>query len=75
KAPFGAAIRAKHRGIPVIALAGKVPPVTGKALRKVFDVLLPITPEPIPLEMALKTTFTNLQRTAFELGNLLALRK
>ena len=75
KAPFGAAIRAKQKGIPVIALAGKVPPLPDEALHRIFDVLLPITSEPLPLEKALKSTFTNLKRTAFELGNLLALRK
>lgn len=75
KAPFGAAVRAKLSNIPVIAMAGKVPIVPDELLHEVFEVLLPITPEPLDLETALKTTFKNLERTAFELGNLLTLSK
>lgn len=71
KAPFGVAFKAKEKNIPVIALAGRVPLNSNAALKKYFDVLLPINNE--PSENFLEHTKENLKRTATELGNLLVL--
>ncbi len=73
KAPFGVAFRAKELGRPVIALAGKVPLVKSPGLAAYFDVLLAIGQEPMELETAMAATAQNLERTALELGNMLAL--
>lgn len=73
KAPLGVAARAKSRGIPVIALAGKVPVVRNQELSRHFDVLLAIGNTPTDLENALKDTEGNLLRVAEDLGNLLAI--
>ena len=72
KGPFGVAYRAKLKGIPVIALAGKVPLEKNESLQKYFDVLLAISHQPIDLPAALAATENNLIRIAEELGNLLA---
>ena len=74
KAPFGVAARAKQKGLPVIALAGKLPLLPSASLRDYFDVLLPIGHEPSDLAVALRSTASNLIRTGTELGNLLALK-
>ena len=73
KGPFGVAVRAKEKGIPVIGITGKVPLKPGNELRKYFDVLLSIANEPFDTETALQLTADNLSRTAMELGNLLAI--
>ncbi len=73
KGPFGVASRAKAKGLPVIALAGKVPLKVNKALSKYFDVLLAIGNEPVDLPTAIRTTADNLSRTSTVLGNLLAI--
>lgn len=74
KAPFGVALRAKAMNIPVVALAGRVPPQADAQLQRYFDVLLPIGAEPVELAEAMRRTAKDLQRTARQLGNLLALR-
>ncbi len=73
KGPFGVAVRAKEKGIPVIGITGKVPLKPGNELRKYFNVLLSIANEPFDTETALQLTADNLSRTAMELGNLLAI--
>ncbi|MGZ8559346.1 MAG: glycerate kinase [Chitinophagaceae bacterium] len=72
KGPFGVALSAKLKSIPVIALAGKVPLEKNESLQKYFDVLLPISHQPLDLPKALAATESNLIRTAEALGNLLA---
>jgi len=72
KGPYGVAVLAKKYGIPVIGLAGKVPLEPSKELLDLFDVLLPISHEAMPLEQALGYTEANLRRTARALGNVLA---
>jgi glycerate 2-kinase len=72
KAPHGIAIRAKKKGRPVIVLAGKVPLHEIPELKEYFDVLLPISHAPVDLPTALRNTASDLQRTAAQLGNLLA---
>lgn len=73
KAPHGVATRAKKKGRPVIALAGKVPLHEIPELKEYFDVLLPISHAPVDLPTAIRNTASDLQRTAAQLGNWLAL--
>ena len=73
KGPFGVALRAKEKGIPVIGIAGKVPLKPDKELQKYFDVLIPIGNEPFDTTTALQLTADNLRRTSMEIGNLFAL--
>lgn len=72
KAPFGVASRAKTKGIPVIGLAGSIPPEAVPALQEYFDVLLAIGHGPSTLEKAMQHTAADLERTAAQIGNLLA---
>jgi glycerate kinase len=74
KAPFGIAQKALLHHVPVIILAGQVPQNPPKELRQYFDVILPIGHTPSSLEDAIKNTADDLERTAFELGNLLSLK-
>lgn len=69
KGPYGVAIRAKERGIPVIGLAGHVPLQPSDGLLNTFDLLLPIGNGPTSLEEALENTASNLKRTAQTIGN------
>lgn len=71
KGPYGIAVRAKEKGIPVIGLAGYVPLLPSSMLLDTFDLLLPIGNGPTSLEEALKNTTSNLKRTARTIGNLL----
>lgn len=74
KAPFGVALRAREKNIPVIGIAGKVPVAIDPLLQSFFDVLLPIGHEPLLLADALPYTTANLIRTGRLVGDLLALR-
>ncbi|WP_285058159.1 glycerate kinase [Pedobacter ginsengisoli] len=73
KGPFGVAYHAKLKGLPVVALAGKVPLERNVNLQAYFDVLLPIGNQPEDLATALASTADNLIRTAEALGNMLVL--
>jgi glycerate 2-kinase len=73
KGPFGVAQRAKAKGLPVIAIAGKVPDEEIAELRECFDIIIPIGNSDFDKETALKSTIKNLTRTSMEMGNLLAL--
>jgi len=75
KGPFGVALRAKGKGIPVIGLAGKVPLESNSNIQKYFDVLIAIGHQPESLSSSLGATKQNLIRTARELGNLLAMQQ
>ncbi|NGM65579.1 glycerate kinase [Sphingobacterium sp. SGR-19] len=72
KAPVGVASFAKQYGIPTVGIAGRVPLEPSSALLDMFDVLLPISHEAMPLTKALANTEQNLRRTAQALGNILA---
>jgi len=74
KGPFGVAKRATERGIPVIGLAGKIPPDRIESLDKYFDVLLSIDSEETELAKALSHTKENLKRTSKEIGDVIAER-
>lgn len=72
KGPFGVAVKAKEKGLPVIAVAGKVPLVKDMGLQKYFDVLLAIGNAPAELSAALVRSRENMVRMGWEIGNLLA---
>lgn len=73
KGPFAVAKAAKRLGIPVIGIAGKVPLQNSALLSEYFNVLLPITNEPMALVQAILSTYQNLLRTGTAIGNMLAL--
>lgn len=73
KAPYGVAVRARARAIPVIAMAGRVPLPPSFALREAFDALVAIGEGPATLPDALDATARNLERSAHEIGALLAI--
>ena len=75
KAPYGVALRAKKKNIPVIVLAGKVPDKINPLLNDFFDVLLAIGHTPTDIASALISTRDDLFRTAMQLGNLLAMKR
>ena len=71
KGPFGVAKKAKEFSVPVIGMAGKV---SGeRSLHQYFDQLISINDDEADLETAIKNTFTNLERVAQRLGDLLSL--
>jgi glycerate kinase len=73
KGPAGVAKRAKAKGIPVIAVSGKVPVEPSPKFRAYFDVLLSINNEPMEMQEAVNSTKKNLERIGFELGNIFSL--
>ncbi|MEO6329173.1 MAG: glycerate kinase [Ginsengibacter sp.] len=73
KGPYGVALRAKEKNIPVIGIAGKVPFETDSNLQKYFNVLIAINHEPFEISVAIKNTKENLTRTVKTIGDLLAL--
>jgi glycerate kinase len=75
KGPYGVALRAKNKNIPVIGLSGHVSLHTDDLMHNYFDVLLPIGHAPCSIEEAIINTKADLIRTSCELGNLLALKK
>lgn len=75
KAPYGVAVRAKKKNLPVIALTGNIPPQPLQELNKWFDRLLNINIKNTDLATAIATTEENLTRTARQLGNELAVQK
>ena len=75
KAPFGLLQLAKKWNKPVIGLAGRIPgEIPGDALGE-FDALFAIGSEPERLEAAISHTIPNLERTAYNIGNLLFLQE
>lgn len=75
KGPYGVAEIAKLHKIPVIILAGQVPATTSKELHRYFNAIFPIGSGPSSTEDAIKNTAADLERTSFEIGNLLAIEK
>ncbi len=73
KGPFGVAAKAKDYGIPSIILAGKADNID--ELNHGFNVIFPITNGAMPLEKAMRNTAEDLEVTACQIGNLLALKK
>ena len=68
KAPFGVAVRAKARGIPVIALTGRGPDDPAPFSCH-FDEIIPINPPGMGLAEALGSAAANLTATARTLGD------
>jgi len=56
-----------------VGQAGQVPLVSSSILRSCFDALIPIGNRAMTVAAAMSCTAENLSRTAFELGNILAL--
>lgn len=73
KGPFGVAKKAKERSLLIIGMAGKVPDIIDKSLRKYFDQLLSINEGVTDLETAIKSTYSNLEKSARRLGDQLSL--
>ncbi|HTD41596.1 MAG TPA: glycerate kinase, partial [Mucilaginibacter sp.] len=69
KGPYGVALRAKEKNIPVIGIAGKVPLKPDTELQKYFDVLLSINTKFIDMATALANTETNLIAAAQAVGD------
>jgi len=75
KGPYGVAVAAKAQDIPVIGIAGNIPPQIDENLRQYFHVLVSINNEPVDLVTAMANTTKNLTRTATAIGDLIALKK
>jgi glycerate kinase len=69
KAPYGVAMQAKKKNIPVFALAGKLPVQIPEELNSCFDKITGINEEPVDLTAAIKSTQKNLLRTGIRIGN------
>jgi len=74
KGPYGVAEKAIQHKIPVIVLAGQVPQKIEKELHQYFNAIFSIGHSPTSVAEAINNTAADLERTAFELGNLLALK-
>lgn len=75
KGPFYVAQQAKKQNKPVVMLVGSVPHDYSPADYPDYDAILPIGPRPQALSEAMQHTAANLERTAYQLGNLLAIKK
>jgi glycerate kinase len=74
KGPYGVALRAKNKNIPVIGLAGKIPLEQDAELQQYFDVLMSINNEPVDLATAMGNTKENLIRTGIAVGNMINIK-
>lgn len=74
KGPYGVAVKAKSKSIPVIGLAGKIPLEPDEELNKYFDVLLSINNEPADITTAMENTERNLIRMGEIIGDLVSLK-
>lgn len=72
KGPFGVAQKAREYGIPSIILAGKAEEID--QLNHGFNAIFPITNGPNSLVEAMSSTAKDLEETARQIGNLLALK-
>jgi glycerate kinase len=73
KGPFGVASKAKEHGIPTVILAGEADDMV--QLNHGFNAVFPITNGPMSLKEAMSKTAKNLEETARQIGNLLALKE
>ncbi|MDB5025112.1 MAG: glycerate kinase [Mucilaginibacter sp.] len=74
KGPYGVALRAKNKHIPVIGLAGKIPLEQDAELQQYFDVLMSVNNEPVDLATAMGNTQENLIRTGIAVGNMIHIK-
>lgn len=72
KGPYGVALAAKEKNIPVIAMAGEIQFNPSNELNAYFKKLISINPPNVPLATAIKDTGINLKHAACKLGNELA---
>jgi glycerate kinase len=72
KGPYGVALKAKEKNIPVIGIAGDVPLESSMLLQEYFDVLVPINNSADDIISAIQNTKINLVRTGKMIGDLLA---
>jgi glycerate kinase len=70
KGPFGVAKRAKEFSLPVIGIAGRVEVADDQSYKQYFDRLISINENKADLEAAIKSTYTDLEKTAQQLGDL-----
>ncbi len=70
KGPAGVANKAKNHGVPTIILAGQAENIN--ELNATFDGVFPITNGPMNLKKAMQKTREDLEATACQIGNLLA---
>ena len=73
KGPHYVSQRAHEAGKPVIMLAGSVPENYNPEDYPFYDAVFAIGARPETLEEAMKSTATNLERMAYQIGNVLAL--
>ena len=73
KGPFGVAEKAHAHGVPTIILAGQADDID--QLNHGFNAVFPITNGPRSLEDAIDRTALDLEETATQIGNLLALKQ
>jgi glycerate kinase len=73
KGPYGVAAKAKEFDVPTIILAGRADDM--ERLNAGFSAVFPITNGPMTLEQAIENTANDLERTATQIGNLLALTR
>lgn len=72
KGPYAVAVMAKKKEVPVVGFAGRIPIGATEKLAIWFRELLLINDSNTDLAAALLATAQNLERTAFNLGNVLA---
>jgi glycerate 2-kinase len=72
KGPYGVAVKAKEKKIPVIGVAGKIPSKVNAQLKKYFDFLLPINSPGYDMDTVLQHTRLSLVRAGKAIGNRLA---
>lgn len=68
KAPYGVAVRARKKNIPVIALTGKMPDGANAELLEYFQQIIPINQKNISLDKALSSAEKNLEIKAREIA-------
>ena len=73
KGPYGVAVKAKEKNIPVIGAAGNVPLENNKELQQYFDVLFSINNEATDINTAMQHTKANLIRTGAIIGKLISI--
>jgi glycerate 2-kinase len=75
KGPFALLELAEKNRKPVIGLAGRISREIPEGGLNRFQALFPIGSQPESLEQAMENTLVNIERTAYNLGNLLAVGK
>lgn len=72
KAPYGVAIRAKNKPVPVTVFAGNIDAANEQVLLTVFDEIIDINPKPVAIAEALAATHINLVNAAKNLAGRLS---